>query len=239
MHLANAGYCNICGTQTRFVAATAWLRDDYQCVRCKTIPRQRALLHILNLMRPNWRSLVLHESSPSIRYYAEQARSYTCSFFFDDVPPGGHDEEGRLCQNLEALVFPDGVFDVFITQDVLEHVFSPDRALAEIMRVLKPGGLHIFTAPKHKNILRSYPRAQLVNGTIQHLQEPTYHQNPIGDNRSLVTWDYGADFDDLITAWSGYCTSTYVIRDRNRGLDGEFLEVFAVSKDEANLIKVR
>ena len=154
MHLANAGYCNICGTQTRFVAATAWLRDDYQCVRCKTIPRQRALLHILNLMRPNWRSLVLHESSPSIRYYAEQARSYTCSFFFDDVPPGGHDEEGRLCQNLEALVFPDGVFDVFITQDVLEHVFSQTGRWRKLCGCLnrvdctysQPPSIRIFSA---------------------------------------------------------------------------------------------
>ncbi len=121
-------------------------------------------------------------------------------------------------------------FDIFITQDVLEHVFKPDRALAEIMRVLRPDGLHIFTAPKHKHLLKSYPRARSNGKHIEHLLEPQYHGNPIGDGRSLVTWDYGADFDDLIETWSGCNTCTYVLRDRRRGIDGEYLEVFVTTK---------
>jgi hypothetical protein len=49
-----------------------------------------------------------------------------------------------------------------------------------------------------------------------------------------VTWEYGADFDDLAQRWSGYTTSTLVIRDRTRGIDGEHLEVFVTLKDPAN-----
>jgi SAM-dependent methyltransferase len=235
--LENDGYCSICMSETRFVARKEWLRDNYLCERCESIPRQRALVEVLNLMRPNWRSLQIHESSPSMLFFAQQCRGYTCSFFFEDVPLGTL-KDGNRCENLEALTFPPQSFDIFITQDVLEHVFHPDRALSEIMRVLRPGGLHIFTAPKHKHLLKSEPRAKLVGGSIVHLQEPNYHGNPIGDGRALATWDYGADFDDLIQLWSGYATSNFTIRDRRRGIDGEYLDVFATLKDPVNSLEV-
>jgi hypothetical protein len=234
--LENSGYCNICMKETRFVARNEWLRDHYFCERCRSIPRQRALVEILNFFRPDWRSLAIHESSPSMRFFAEQARNYSCSFFYEGVPIGGYSEDGMLCQDLENLTFPDSTFDIFITQDVLEHVFRPDLALQEIMRVLRPDGIHIFTAPKHKHLLKSYPRAKMVAGSIEHLLEPNYHGNPIGDGRSLVTWDYGSDFDDLLGQWSGYCTSNFIIRNRAHGIDGEYLDVFVTSKQLVNRI---
>lgn len=134
------------------------------------------------------------------------------------------------------MTLPSESFDVFITQDVFEHVFHPDLAMREIMRVLRPGGIHIFTAPKHKTLLASVRRARLNNGVIEHLLEPSYHGNPIGDGRSLVTFDYGADFDDLIQRWSAYRTSNYIIRNRNLGIDGEFLDVFVTLKDATNYV---
>jgi hypothetical protein len=51
-----------------------------------------------------------------------------------------------------------------------------------------------------------------------------------------VTWDYGADFEERIQGWSGYCTSTFNIRDRGIGIDGEFLDVFVTRKDVANAL---
>jgi hypothetical protein len=99
------------------------------------------------------------------------------------------------------------------------------------MRVLKPGGAHVFTTPKHAGLRRSYRRAEIDRiGQVKHLKEPLYHGNPIGDGRSLVTWDYGGDFEFLLWEWAGYPTATYVTRDRNLGIDGEFLEVFVTRK---------
>ena len=232
--LANAGYCSICMKETRFIARNEWLRDNYFCEQCRSIPRQRALVEVLNFFRPTWRSLKIHESSPSMQFFAEQAHDYSSSYFYEDVPPGAFAPSGHQCQNLENLTFPGGTFDVFITQDVLEHVFQPDVALREIMRVLRCDGIHIFTAPKHKHLLTSYQRAKLVNGAVQYLHEPNYHGNPIGDGRSLVTWDYGSDFDDLLGQWSGYCTSNFIIRNRAHGIDGEYLDVFVTCKQAVN-----
>lgn len=44
----------------------------------------------------------------------------------------------------EHLPFPEGVFDYVTCCDVLEHVDNVDRVIAEIARVLKPGGLFFY-----------------------------------------------------------------------------------------------
>jgi SAM-dependent methyltransferase len=235
--LSNPGYCLICEQPRQFIATSDWLRDTYLCAGCGTIPRQRALMEVLNRVAPLWPSLTLHESSPSIPFL-RQCRNYSCSFYFPDVAPGKLHPGGSRCENLEQLTFPDESFDLFVTQDVLEHVFHPDRALAEITRVLKPGGIHVFTTPRHP-IPKSRQRAAITpDGVIQHLLEAQYHGNPIDPKGSLVTWDYGMDFDSLISRWSGYLTSCYVIRDRARGIDGEFLDVWATRKDPVNAIDI-
>ena len=231
---SNEGYCPICRQRSRFVAKQEWLRDFYLCEGCWSCPRQRALVEILETTAPRWRELTVHESSPSINFFAAQCPGYTHSFFFENVPLGSFKDSAR-CEDLECLTFADDTFDVFLTQDVLEHVVRPDRALREIVRVLKPGGVHIFTTPKHKHLLSSSPRVRWNDGgEIEYLIPPQYHGNPIGDGRSLVTWDYGADFDDLASEWAGYLVSDYVIRDRKRGIDGEYLDVFVIRKDELN-----
>ena len=44
----------------------------------------------------------------------------------------------------EALPYPEGAFDLVTCCDVLEHVENVDRVIAEIARVLRPGGLFFY-----------------------------------------------------------------------------------------------
>lgn len=207
----------------------AWLRDNYICTKCFSIPRQRHLQLILDSYFKGWEALSIHESSPSNDLISKYCSAYSSSQYFEGVELGSMNN-GSRCENLEQLSFSDNTFDIFVTQDVFEHVFNPDDAAREIMRVLKSGGAHVFTAPKHKEIQKSYPRAKLENGNISYLMEAMYHGNPVGDGRALVTWDYGDDFERLIFEWSKFATTTYVTRDRNLGIDGEFLDVFVTKK---------
>lgn len=46
-----------------------------------------------------------------------------------------------------ALLFPDNTFDVVTALAIIEHVHYPDKMLGEIYRVLKPGGVALFTTP--------------------------------------------------------------------------------------------
>jgi hypothetical protein len=224
------GYCHCCRQETVFQINGVWLRDQYVCLCCFSIPRMRHLQHVLDKYFQGWEHKNIHESSPSNDLISRHCSAYSSSQYFHGVD-GGSSVDGVRCENLESLTFPDCTFDIFITQDVFEHIFNPDRAAREIMRVLKPGGAHVFTAPKQKGLTASYPRACLVNSQINYFKEAVYHGNPIGDGTSLVTWDYGDDFESLINGWSDASTITYITRDRNLGIDGEYLEVFVSRKN--------
>lgn len=227
--LKNSGYCHCCRSNTVFQSDEAWLRDHYRCRKCHSIPRQRHVQYVLDRYFAGWEKLHIHESSPSNDLIRRYCASYSQSQFFSDTE-WGMKKNGVRCENLEQLTFASNTFDIFITQDVFEHVFNPDMAAREIMRVLKPGGVHLFTAPKHQHVKKSFPRARMTENGIEYLLEQQYHGNPVGDGRSLVTWDYGDDFEGLIFEWSNCPTTTYVTRDRTLGLDGEYLEVFVTRK---------
>jgi SAM-dependent methyltransferase len=47
-----------------------------------------------------------------------------------------------------ALPFPDATFDRVVAAEVLEHLPEDGRAMAELSRVLKPGGLIAVTVPR-------------------------------------------------------------------------------------------
>ncbi len=55
--------------------------------------------------------------------------------------------------NLSALPLPDRKFDLVMCSWVLEHLEQPLRVLAEIARVLKPGGHFLFITPNALNYL--------------------------------------------------------------------------------------
>lgn len=44
------------------------------------------------------------------------------------------------CEDAANLTFPDNTFDTVIMNDAMEHVAKPEEVLAELRRVLKPGG---------------------------------------------------------------------------------------------------
>ena len=59
----------------------------------------------------------------------------------------------------EALAFPDGSFDAVVALGLLEYLTSYDRALGEILRVLRPGGTVVLAVP---NRASAYRRCRLL-----------------------------------------------------------------------------
>jgi SAM-dependent methyltransferase len=86
--------------------------------------------------------------------------------------------------DITNLRFPDGVFDLVVHSDTLEHVPDPIRALAECLRVLRPAGAVCFTVPFLPTRFTK-SRAGLP---------PSFH-GPAGETRPdyLVHWEFGAD----------------------------------------------
>lgn len=56
--------------------------------------------------------------------------------------------EGKVVDiNSEKLPYPKNFFDVVIISEILEHLFFPDKLLADADRVLKPAGYILLTYP--------------------------------------------------------------------------------------------
>ena len=97
-------------------------------------------------------------------------------------------------EDLMRLTYADASFDLVVTSDTLEHVPDIDQALRETCRVLKPGGMHVFSVP----VVWDRPtrqRATLQAGVLTHLLPPSHHGAPQeGKTDFLVFNEFGADF---------------------------------------------
>jgi hypothetical protein len=220
----NAGYCIICEKRTLFIEEASWLRENYKCLHCRSIPRWRAVIQVLHTMFPDWRRKRIYESSPggaASDKLRRECAHYVPAHFYPEIEPGAF-KKGIRCENLESLTFSDASFDLVVTQDVLEHVLDPVRAFGEIARVLVPGGSHVFTIPYNPD-KPSSTRAVKRDEAIEHLQEPIYHGNPIDNRGSLVVTDWGNDLGEFILRHAGMQTIQHHFKDRYLGLDGELL----------------
>lgn len=230
-----SGICPICDGGAVFRSDTAWYRDGLKCESCHSIPRERALALVLSELRPQWRGLTIHESSPAKRGISlrlgKECKQYVPTQFFPGMPLG-EVVRGFRNENLERLTFADSSFDIFVSLDVMEHVDEPESVFREAARTLRPGGLCLFTTPTYKQRVVTERRAKyLTDGTVDFLgNKPEYHGNPISDAGSLVTFHFGYDLPELIYAWSRLHSRVYRFHDRMHGIIGEFTEVYACFK---------
>jgi len=54
----------------------------------------------------------------------------------------------------EEMPYPDAMFDIVVCVDVLEHVRDLDEVMAEVARVLKPGGLFLYDTINRNPVAR-------------------------------------------------------------------------------------
>jgi methionine biosynthesis protein MetW len=80
--------------------------------------------------------------------------------------------DARVIEDAAELPFDDDSFDLVLCIEVLEHLFAPHRAAAEIHRVLRPGGRLVASTP---NVAYWRLRANLALGLW----------NPLGDELSV------------------------------------------------------
>ncbi len=229
------GFCPCCEKETSFIARNNWLRDHFLCQNCGSLPRERALMHTIKKYYPNWKELNIHESSPGNRGHSitlkRNCRNYSTSQFFSNDGLGTL-VSGFRNEDLEKLTFPDNSFDLFITSDVMEHVYEPDKAFSEIYRVLKPGGAHIFSVPlinKHQKTKRWATKGK--DGEPVFLYEPEWHGNPIDKKGSPVTFHWGYDIVNYINeATNSDGSFIEYINDLNYGIRAEYIEIVVTRK---------
>ncbi len=233
--LRNEGYCYCCDKKVFFSSKDEWLRDNYACENCGSIPRERALTYCIETFFPNWKDLTIHESSPINRGASLKLKNnvaqYSASHYFKDHPLGESHESGFINQDLEKMTFVAESFDLFITQDVMEHIFNPAKAFSEIARILKPGGAHIFTVPLINKNNPSETWAVLnSDGSVSFVGNPEYHDSSIEKKGSIVTMHWGYDITNFILEHSGLYTTIVYIDNIDFGIRAEYIEVLISRK---------
>lgn len=170
-----------------------------------------ALRDALNGRRPG-SVYELSSRGPLVSWLAKFAGSLQCSEFFDDVPPGT-ERNGVRCEDVQRLSFADASFDLVSHTEVFEHVPDDLAGFAEICRVLRPGGLMVFTVPVN-SAPRTVERARLGSDGVEHLLPPAWHSDLIrGEGRVLVFRDYGLDLPARVCA-AGFASAELMPLDR-------------------------
>lgn len=75
-----------------------------------------------------------------------------------NVPPGHF----LLLSGDEPYAFPPHSFDIVIAKHVVEHLHHPEQAVAEMSRVLKPGGLLILATPNLSSPMRKLKKERWI-----------------------------------------------------------------------------
>lgn len=231
------GRCPICAATSRqprtvFGLTCESLRECLQCMRCRSNSRNRAVMLLVQQHVPHWRTADIFEAgagSALTNALSSAARGHIASQLLPAVVRG-EVVRGIRSEDLESLTLATESVDLVITEDVMEHVFHPDRAFREIERILRPGGFHIFTVPFHSDKDRSVTRATVdKSGTVTHLLPPEYHGDPLDDAGVLAVTDFAADLPRLISGWSDLTTSVVEVHDPPSGV-AQPCAVFVSSK---------
>ena len=210
--------CPYCGP-TLFVR----LRREAIGVRCVRCAASAIHLVIGRALRDHVPDLAdrdvceLSARGPLAAFLKRSAKSATLSEYFADAEPGSY-RRGVRCEDVQRLSYPDASFDLVTHTEVLEHVPDDARAFAELFRVLRPGGLMLFTVPLHGGPT-TVERARLENGTIRHLLEPVHHLDPLRHEGILAFRDYGLDILDRLSSAGFVDARTLVPRARVPWLD--------------------
>lgn len=120
--------------------------DHFECPRCGAHDRERHLLLYLQasgLWERICEARILH-AAPERRLSRLIAARAPAQYIRSDLYPV---ESDMQCINLEAIPLADVSLDLVIANHVLEHVSDLERALAEIGRVLAPGGHAVLQVP--------------------------------------------------------------------------------------------
>lgn len=229
-----AGACIACGKSAFFFYSEAELwRESLNCQHCLTTSRYRSITRGLllaikeltgvdvpsleKLPQANDKQICIYDTQPPF-YYASCAYplpdllkktgwiDVKLSQFKPKLERGETLAKSFTNQNLECLTYPDNSFDIVITSDVMEHVRLDDRAHNEIYRVLKPGGIYLFTVPHDRTSHDTLTRVQVTvpddPDKDVYLLEPEYHGDTNNDEGGgvLAYRVYGRDLETFLSS---------------------------------------
>jgi SAM-dependent methyltransferase len=206
--------CNICGWRGRQFypnSGPGYDETGTLCPGCRGLDRHRALLAILlaatEYFAPGIRVI---EVAPMRRFQALCLAQRTMDYTSFDIERYAM-ERG----DITAMRYADDSADYFTCFHVLEHIPAEAKALAEIRRVLRPGGVAILQVPVDGSVGTTYEYGKPDPREVGHVRR------------------YGRDFDKRIAA-HGFDVTSVSVRD---WLPPETIRRFGMSRDPVFLAR--
>ena len=155
----NARYCPVCDrTSGAFEPFGTPVRENAACPRCGSLERHRMiwlfLRDLADFAAPRRRSLRFLHFAPEPCLEALFRARPRLEYVTADLDAPG------VMVHLDITKIPcaEGSFDSILCSHVIEHVPDDRRALAELYRVLRPGGWAIIMVPLHEGPTVEDPR---------------------------------------------------------------------------------
>lgn len=171
-----------------------WLnqREGNCCGNCGMSKRVRMLLWSIRRRCPPGPELqILHlNQTNALAPALQNLGSVTETVHRSDRPPGSQ-VDGRINQDMSRLTFEDNRFDLAVHSETLEHLLEFDRALDEVRRVLKPGGIQVYTIPLLFSRVTRQRMTRDASGRLVSRLPPSFHGY---DREFPVIWEFGGDY---------------------------------------------
>ncbi len=234
--------CPVCGRLSAATGFTDNLRESGRCRRCGATNRNRQVAYVAASAVAAGtgkavRSLADVRALPDLVVYNTEAqgslhdqlhtmRGYLCSEYLGPDHESGEVVGDTIHQDLMALSYDDASIDLVLSSDVFEHVPDPYRAHAEVHRVLRPQGHHVFTVPFHQHAHLDDLRARVGDdGEVELLADAIYHDDPVRPEGVLVFTIFGLEMLVRL-AELGFDTKMYCLRSPWHGIVGPNALVF-------------
>jgi len=196
LHLAT---CPFCGPT--LIARLNNNDDGIRCIRCTASTVHLSIGLALASAALDWAntdSAEFSASGPLVNSLRRRSRTFNASEFYADTERGSQ-RDGVRCEDMQRLTYADASFDLITHTEILEHVPDDGAALAELHRVLRPGGIMLFTVPLFGE--KTTERARMIEGVVEHIEHPIYHTDPIRGGAGILAFrDYGLDITERLAS---------------------------------------
>lgn len=198
--------------------------DNFSCPHCECHDRERHLcmyFDTLSIWDKIASSTVLH-FAPEKKIKNKITECKPKEYVKGDLFPSQQD---IIKIDVTCIQFIDNYFDLIICNHVLEHVPDDEKALSELYRVLKPGGICILQTPYSPILRHSF-----------------YDENIVDDATKVITYGqedhvrlYGLDFFTRIEK-AGF---TLDIKQHQEILNKYDVKVYGVNPKESLIMAVK
>lgn len=187
--------CPVCGhIGTDFRSWPQIIHREVECPECLSHERHRALWLYFK------RNGHLLKNGNKLLHFAPEPIFYDL-FKDSDIeyhPVDISDENFRVREvvDIQDIPYEDNYFDVIYCSHVLEHVKDDKKAMSELYRVLKPGGIALVLVPIN-GISFEMPFDEAVTLENEEYNTPELREKYYGQDDHLRL--YGTDFKDKLT----------------------------------------